>query len=370
MDSGDDELMSLLDASVTSFLAQRHEQRRSRNGAAAFDVLWGEMAELGLVALTLPTADGGAGLGHTEAGLIARRLAEHLAPEPFAACAVMPAALIAALPPGEMRASLAAALTSGSERLTIAWQEADGPLSRQPIGCKIDAAGRVLGEKFFVVAPDRRVLVSAVHAGETAVGVVDLTQPGIVRTDCVGTDGVPYAILRFEGADLIGKTPLLCGPAASAALDMAIEAGLLANAAQLTGLIAGALDLTLEYLRNRVQFGRPIGAFQALQHRAVDMRIALALSEASLREAHRLADQAPASAASAAAISAAKARAASEALAVCKEAIQLHGAIGFTDEADVGLFAAAALKAASWLGGPHEHRRRFVAYDGELIHGL
>lgn len=370
MQDVDDELMSLLDASVGGFLAQRHGRRRIRRRPAAFDTLWVEMAELGLLALTLSTDDGGAGLDHTAAGLIARRLAEHLAPEPFAACAVMPAALITCLPSGEIRAGLAAALTSGSERLTLAWQEAAGAMSQQPVACKIDEAGRVFGEKLFVVAPDRRVLISAAHQGETAVGVVDLTGSSAIRSDQEGADGVPYATLRFEGAALSGGAPLLRGPEADAALTRAVEAGLLANAAQLTGLIAGALDLTLDYLRNRVQFGRPIGAFQALQHRAVDMRIALALSEASLREAQRLAIQAPGSASAAAAVSAAKARAGSEALAVCKEAIQLHGAIGFTEEADIGLFAASALRSANWLGGPQEHRRRFVTNHGELIHGL
>jgi alkylation response protein AidB-like acyl-CoA dehydrogenase len=121
-----------------------------------------------------------------------------------------------------------------------------------------------------------------------------------------------------------------------------------------------ALDLTLEYLRTRVQFGKPIGSFQALQHRAVDLYIQKELSRAALEAASAaLADQSCTPERRAAAASSAKARAAQAALAICNEALQMHGAIGFTDEYDLGLYLNRALVLSAWLGNASAHRHRY-----------
>jgi alkylation response protein AidB-like acyl-CoA dehydrogenase len=121
-----------------------------------------------------------------------------------------------------------------------------------------------------------------------------------------------------------------------------------------------ALEMSLDYLRTRVQFGKPIGSFQALQHRAVDLHIQKELASAVLEETLAALDRGPDAAHRAALASRAKARCADAALKITRETIQLHGAIGFTDEYDAGLYLKRALTLAAWLGGATWHRRRYA----------
>jgi alkylation response protein AidB-like acyl-CoA dehydrogenase len=123
-----------------------------------------------------------------------------------------------------------------------------------------------------------------------------------------------------------------------------------------------SLELTLDYMRERRQFGKPIGAFQALQFRAADAWMQRELTAAALEAAVAIHDDADSSAEQrAAAASSVKARAAHAGPLVCSEALQLHGAIGFTDEYDLGLYINRALTLAPWLGNASEHQRRYAA---------
>ncbi len=152
-----------------------------------------------------------------------------------------------------------------------------------------------------------------------------------------------------------------------AALGYALDAAILCCAAELTGIMERVLELTFEYLRTRKQFGKPIGSFQALQHRAVDIWIQKELSKAALAAAlghFDAVDATPRQRSLAA--SSAKSRAADAALTVCKQAVQLHGAIGFTDEYDLSLYFNRVLVLAAWLGNGATHRRRHDALSQSL----
>jgi alkylation response protein AidB-like acyl-CoA dehydrogenase len=119
--------------------------------------------------------------------------------------------------------------------------------------------------------------------------------------------------------------------------------------------------MTLNYLRTRVQFGKPIGSFQALQHRAVDMYIQKELTRATLGAAlAAILNPGCTPEQRALAASSVKARASQAALAICKEALQMHGAIGYTDEYDLGLYFNRALVLSAWLGNTGAHRRRYA----------
>ena len=135
--------------------------------------------------------------------------------------------------------------------------------------------------------------------------------------------------------------------------------------AELLGVMEATLQMTLEYMRNRVQFGKPIGSFQALQHRAVDLYIQQELAAAVVAEAVDVLDSAAGERERAKIASRAKARACEAGLRVTREAIQLHGAIGFTDEYDVGLYLKRALVLAGWLGNGSAHRRRFAQLSAQ-----
>jgi alkylation response protein AidB-like acyl-CoA dehydrogenase len=171
-------------------------------------------------------------------------------------------------------------------------------------------------------------------------------------------DGTEFATLTF--ADI--EAEFQAGPDVALLLDEAI----LAQAAYLLGVSERAFELTLDYLRVRTQFGQPIGSFQALQHRTTDIKIELELTRAAVLAAARRMDMGVEATLRAASVSRAKARAAQLAMLVACEAIQMHGAIGFTDEADIGLFARKAMTEAGHFGSARVHRTRYAqVLEGE-----
>jgi alkylation response protein AidB-like acyl-CoA dehydrogenase len=126
-----------------------------------------------------------------------------------------------------------------------------------------------------------------------------------------------------------------------------------------------ALEMSVDYMKTRVQFGKPIGSFQALQHRAVDLYIQQQLASAALEDSLRALDTEPEPRRRAAIVSRLKARCSDAGVRITREAIQIHGAIGFTDEYDAGLYLKRAMVLAAWLGNGTQHRRR---YAGLALH--
>jgi alkylation response protein AidB-like acyl-CoA dehydrogenase len=136
--------------------------------------------------------------------------------------------------------------------------------------------------------------------------------------------------------------------------------------AEMLGVMEAALQMALGYMRTRIQFGKPIGSFQALQHKATDLYVQQELTRAVLDDAVRQLDAGGAPAERARIASRCKARASDAGLRVTREVIQLHGAIGYTDEYDAGLYLKRALVLSAWLGNATAQRRRFAA----LTHGV
>jgi alkylation response protein AidB-like acyl-CoA dehydrogenase len=147
---------------------------------------------------------------------------------------------------------------------------------------------------------------------------------------------------------------------AQSALDHAVSEATVMAAAELLGVMNRALEMTLDYLRTRVQFGRSIGSFQALQHRAVDLYVQEQLASVALADALDAVDERPDEPSTAAAVSRAKARCGDAASLITRQAIQMHGAIGFTEDSDVGLYVKRTLALSAWLGNSAYHRRRFA----------
>jgi alkylation response protein AidB-like acyl-CoA dehydrogenase len=150
-----------------------------------------------------------------------------------------------------------------------------------------------------------------------------------------------------------------------AVLAQALEDAALVTGATLLGGMERTFALTVEYLKTRQQFGRIIGTFQALQHRAADLKMQIALTRASLEAAAASLDEGLSGDAARAVVSRAKARAAEAAMRVTRECIQLHGGIGYTDQYDAGLFLRKAMVLSNQFGSARLHRRRFMALAGE-----
>lgn len=366
-----DSTADLLRDSANDFLVGRPDRARLRSWIAkprpVDRALWKECANLGWTGMLLPESLGGLGLSLKEAASVFDEAGRQLFSEPLVACSVMPALLLASAEAGpspELAAALAQMLVDGERLLTLAWQEAPGQLILNAPSCEIKQ-GRLNGCKHFVQAcePDAMVLVWAHAGGEPVLLAVDAQSEGVHRSPESAGLGA-QATLVFDNVHLLNPTPLLCGEAARHALAQALAGGRLALAVELSGLAAGCLSQTLDHVRTRQQFGHPLGTFQTVQHRCVDLHIEIELARASCEQAlglFSLQMKGMPRPWVGAAICAAKARAGEAAVHVGREAVQLHGAMGFCDEVDVGLYLRAALHGNAWMGGPVALRRCFSA---------
>lgn len=367
--AGASEHRRLLADSVADFATRGTDLarvRRLRGTSAEYDrTVWKKMAELGWLGILVPERYGGLGLGLAEMAIVARGLARALVPEPLAATAVLAATALAAAENEALKDERLPQLVAGELLPALAWQEQAGGLDCTAIETRatpFEGGFKLNGMKRFIAgaAQADAFLVSARGTG----GVLLLWLP----REAAGAqleleplaDGRSFGRLRLDDA-LVPKSGVAAsGAAAVEALGRAFDHACAIAAAELAGVMDRALEMSLDYLKTREQFGRPIGAFQALQHRAVDVYIHRELATAVLDETLATLDRDPAAAARAAAASRVKARCADAAARITREAIQFHGAIGFTDEFDVGLYLKRALVLTAWLGGPSWHRRRYA----------
>ena len=352
----------LVDSARQLFESQHRSARIKLNAAPAqpFDAqLWRQMAELGWLAIALPEALQGSNLGLACAGALAEQFGRSRVPEPFIACGLMPAALCGGLPGTPARDAIAADLLSGDALWTLAWQEHAGRVDTRNCETRLSADGRLAGHKVFVPNTDlaNGILVLA-GGGEPALVLVRKGTPGLQMDTHPTTDRNTRAHLQFHAVPV--EEVLVTGQSAVALVNEAVEAATLASAAFQTGLAESVLEQVLAHLRSRVQFGRPLGTLQTLQHRAANLYMLNQVARASWHCAAERWDAAPGSATACAAISAAKARAAQAALDTAQAAVQLLGGLGFAEEAEAGLALRLAMLHSSWLGGRRHHLRRFA----------
>lgn len=299
---------------------------------------WREIAAMGWLGLRLPESAGGAGFSMREYAALAEVLGAGLVPEPV---------VLAVMAASALRGDALAALLSGERVILPAWQE---DARAWGVGTETNVGTRVDGQKRFV--PMAAGADAFLVAGQGGLALVDARGPGVSIAREATQDGGHLATVTFAQAP---AEPL------PGALDAALEEATLATAAMLLGVMEQAFALTLSYLRTREQFGRKIGGFQALQHRAADLAMAIALTRASVEAAAATLDAGATRATVQAAVSRAKARASEAAMRVTREAIQLHGGIGYTDEYDAGLYLRRAMVLANRFGGVAAHRARFAA---------
>jgi alkylation response protein AidB-like acyl-CoA dehydrogenase len=329
--------------------------------------MWKRMAELGWMRLFIPEAHQGLGLGMADMAAVLEPLATQLFPEPLGA-ATMACRAIVLGDNAALQAALLPQLGSGERIAALAWQEIENHLDpRQCVATAIRTAQgwTLYGDKRFVVPGELAdgFVVSAMESGKVCLFWVPADASGLQISLEKRADGSRSAALQLQDVS-VDAGQRIAGPEAGlAALTRAIDEGAVLSAVEALGVLDRALDITLDYLRTRVQFGKPIGSFQALQHRAVNMHIqrelARATVQACLAVVDRYDDAAPTLASAAA--SRARVRCCEAALAITRECVQLHGAIGFTHDCDIGLYLKRALVLAASLGNPAAHRRRFGA---------
>ena len=326
---------------------------------------WRALADMGWLGILVPERFGGMGLGVREAAIVAEGLARALVPEPFTATAVLAASVIDGGENEALKEELLPRITAGSLLPAVAWQERAGELAPdaiEAVAVPFEGGFRLSGAKRFIAAAAAAdgFVVSARCAGELALFWIRADAVGVQLTAHRLADGRSSGTLVLSDVTVAREGLIAASVAARVALGRALDLATVVAGAELVGVMARTLELSLDYMRTRVQFGKPIGAFQALQHRAVDLYLQKELAAAVLADGVRTLETTGDDLARSALASRVKARASEAALRVTREAIQIHGAIGFTEDCDVGLYTKRALVLSAWLGNATAHRRRYA----------
>jgi pimeloyl-CoA dehydrogenase small subunit len=344
------EEQQLLKDSVTRLLADRYGFENRKAFQASPDGwsrdLWRQYGELGLLGVAFSEADGGFGGGPVETMLIQEAFGRSLALEPYLATIVLAGGLIRRGGSAEQRTTLIPAIASGELLLAFAHSERQSGHDLFDVGvsAKKDGGFYVLnGEKGLVLHGGcaDKLIVSARKAGErrdkTGIGLflVDAKADGVTRRGYPTQDGMRAAEVTLSNVRVPAKDELSAGEDPFPLIERVIDEAIAATSAEAVGAMSEALDMTVDYLKTRKQFGVPIGSFQALQHRASDMVVALEQARSMMMLATMMAGENKAGE-RAKAISAAKVQIGRSARSIGQQSIQLHGGIGMTMEYKLG----------------------------------
>ena len=359
---------SVLRDSASAFCAKSAPVSRLRKlrgkDPAYSTALWTEMAELGWTGMLVPERAGGLGLGLRALAVILEELGRVAAPEPLLEFAGLSALVLGDLETDAADA-LSAQVAEGSALVATAWQglPRDPQIEWASTTLRETADGLLLnGAKFGVAhaSSATHLLVPALLGDAPAIVAIDAGTAGVKRSTLALTDGSKLTHFVFENVQLPASALLASGPLAEAALDRALDGTAILAASYLHGLACEAFDITLKYLKTRQQFGKQIGAFQALQHRAVNLYINRELSAEVVKEATAGWANAASRADQMRLASRAKYRAGETARLITRDAVQMHGGIGFTDDCDVGLYLNRALAIGAAFGNAAWHARRLA----------
>ena len=333
--------------------------------------LWKQFAELGLTGVLVAEADGGLGMGHVEAGIVLEEIGRNLTPSPFLTSAVAAATALGA-GSDELRGRYLPGLLAGDSVFAVAIDE--GPKHRpERIKTRAARAGngfKLDGAKSFVIhggSADMLVVAArtsgndddaegitlfavpkdAAGLSQDAVRLVDSSMATHVKLDGVLVDADAVIGEVDGGRDLLNKV---------------LAAGRIGAAAESVGVAGGAFDMTTTYLKQRKQFGKLIGEFQALQHRAAHLYSEIEIARAATIKAQQLLDAGSDKAELM--VSVAKAKAGKAAGLAVKEGVQMHGGIGMTDEYDIGLYMKRDRALAEFMGDVYYHAERVAQLTG------
>nr|WP_282437039.1 acyl-CoA dehydrogenase family protein [Achromobacter sp. Bel] len=324
---------------------------------------WRAFAEMGLLGLGLPVSAGGMGAGLTDLCVVMQQFGRHLVTEPYDVSALLCGQLLARMPDGATVQRVLAGLALGAAApvLAIAGPQSEWSLDGEGVVAERQGDGWVLnGVKRRVPfgAGATQLLVAARDGLDIALFLIEAGErnamPGVLRQGAAGVDGRSYADIAFNDCLVAAEARL---GVAGAALEQAADTTRIALCAEALGAMQALLDATRDYTGARRQFGRALSGFQVVQHRQVDMLLALEQARsltwtaaradpADIRLRGRLA-------------SAAKARCGEAARTISQQSIQLHGGMGMTDELPVGHYVKRLLAIEYTLGDTRHHLNRY-----------
>jgi alkylation response protein AidB-like acyl-CoA dehydrogenase len=365
--------------SLSSLLADRggldKVLARTESAETYDDGLWHAVAvELGCAGLLIPERDGGAGASHREACTAAEALGSAVAPVPFLGSAVVATAALLSIAagtsasagtpftPARAATDLLGRMADGGVTVALATSFAAPPAAGFPVSVRVAAprpgdaetgVARLRGTVSGVAdALPAGVLLVPADGVPNALYLVDMSASGVAKAPVVSLDMTRQLCdLSFDDAP---GTLVASGPAALQAVDAALTAGAAVLAAEQVGLAQRCLDMTLGYVKERRQFARPVGSFQALKHRLADVWVAVTQARAASRYAAAcLATSHPDAKV---AVAMAKAYCSETAVLAAQECVQLHGGIGFTWEHPAHLYLKRAKADSIGFGTPDAHR--------------
>jgi pimeloyl-CoA dehydrogenase small subunit len=350
---------------------------KERRGYSA--ALWQQYADLGLLAAPFAEEHGGLGQGLTETMIVAEALGLALAVEPYHATVVLAGGALRQAGNGALLAELVPAIAAGQLTLALAHQERQSRYDLADTATTARADGKggytLEGEKVVVLAGDSadKLIVSArasgarTDRGGIGLFLVDAKANGVTRRGYPTQDGMRAADVTLSAVK-VAPEAVLAGPDTSPGglevLERVADEAIAALAAEAVGAMAGLTELTVEYLKTRKQFGVPIGSFQVLQHRAVDMLTAVEQARSMAFYATMMAAE-PDARERRRAMAAAKVQIGRSGRYVGESAIQLHGGIGMTMEYKAGHYFK-RLSMIDLAFGDADHHLRELARMGGL----
>lgn len=333
--------------------------------------LWKQFAEMGFTGMLADEADGGLGMGHVEAGIVLEEIGRNLTPSPFLTTGVVGVTALKAAD-ADTKARWLPGIIAGDTVLGIAVDEG---AKHRPAHIAMEAARagngfKLNGKKQFVVqggSADMLIVAArtAGAAGETdglTLFAVPTDAAGLTRDNAALVDSSKAAHVSFDNVEVDAGAVIGEVDGGWTTLTKMLAAGRIGAAAESVGVGFGAFGMTTDYLKQRKQFDRLIGEFQALQHRAAHLYSEIEIARAAVMKAQQLLDEGDAKAELF--VSVAKAKAAKAANLAVREGVQMHGGIGMTDEYDIGLYMKRERALTEFFGDANYHANRVAELSG------
>ncbi|MCC8937238.1 acyl-CoA dehydrogenase family protein [Bradyrhizobium sp. Arg68] len=334
--------------------------------------LWKTFAEMGFSGLLIPEQFGGSGLGCVEAGIVMEEIGRTLMPSPFLATSVLAASALAR---GGSAAQKAQHLPKISDGSLLAALAIDEGAKHRPLQTKLQATRsgngfKLSGDKAFVVDGHTAdlLIVAARSAGSAGdkqgltLFLVDPKAKGLALERTAMVDSHNAARIVFDNVEVNADSVLGEVDQGFALLDGVLNIGRGAVASEMVGLSEEVFGRTVAYLKERKQFGKAIGEFQALQHRAAQLYIDIEITRAAVLKALQALDAGVDKAGTAVAV--AKARAGTTATLAVQEGVQMHGGMGMTDQFDIGFFMKRARVCQELFGDSNFHADQLARGKG------
>jgi alkylation response protein AidB-like acyl-CoA dehydrogenase len=339
-------------------VAQLRKLRDTKDPDGFDRALWARMAEMGFAGVAIPEEFGGAGLGMVAAGLIQEAIGRNLSISPFLSSAILSATAIARGGSDEQKTALLPGMAAAELLVALA---ADESARHQPaqVATRAEPSGngfRLTGVKPFVLdghVADKLIVAARTSGADTDLAgitlfLVDPKAAGASVKRRWMVDSRNAAEVQLDGVQVDGADMLGAPGEGFAILEAALDAGRACLAAEMLGVSSQSFAVTVDYLKQREQFGQKIGSFQALQHRAAHLFCEVELARSATLKALTALDAGDSRAPFFVAL--AKAKAGEVAKLATNEAVQMHGGIGMTDEYDIGFYMKRARAAAETFG--------------------